>query len=58
MVHKSVSSPVAYKCKKCGDEIAGNTHKQLISCQCGAMAVDGDEHYARVVGDPKDYQEI
>ena len=43
-----------YKCKKCGDEIFWNTHKQYIECKRGALAVDGCEYYVRLMGDEKD----
>lgn len=47
-----------YKCKRCGKEIYWNTNKQYISCECGAIAVDGCQDYVRVIGNPKDIQII
>lgn len=47
-----------YKCRKCGDEIYWNTHKQFICCRCGALAVDGCEDYVRVIGDSKNRRRI
>jgi len=46
------------KCKKCGDEIFGDTRKKMTDCKCGAIAVDGCEDYVRVIGDEGDYEEI
>jgi hypothetical protein len=46
------------KCKKCGDEIFGNTHKKLIECKCGAIYVDGCEDYIRLGGNKEDYEMI
>jgi len=47
-----------YKCRKCGDEIYWNTHKQCVSCRCGALAVDGCADYVRVIGDRKNWRRI
>jgi hypothetical protein len=47
-----------YKCKKCGDEIPGNTNKNLITCKCGALAVDGCEDYVRLIGDKEDWEAL
>lgn len=44
-----------YKCKKCSDEIPANTNKNLTSCKCGALAVDGCADYVRVIGDKEDW---
>ena len=47
-----------YKCTHCGDEIFGNTKKQLTYCTCKSIAVDGCEDYVRVIGDNESYKEI
>jgi len=47
-----------YKCKKCGDEICWNTHKEYKQCSCGALALDGCEGYIRINGDAKDHRQI
>ena len=49
---------ICIKCKKCGDEIFGDTRKKMTDCKCGAIAVDGCEDYVRVIGDEGDYEEI
>jgi hypothetical protein len=46
------------KCKKCGDEIFGDTRKKMTDCKCGAIAVDGCEDYVRVIGDEENYEKI
>lgn len=45
-------------CRNCGDEIFGDTKKEMIYCKCGLIAVDGCEDYIRVIGNKKDYKEI
>jgi len=47
-----------YRCKKCGDEIHGNTHKKMTDCTCGAIAIDGCEYYVRIIGNKKDFEVI
>ena len=47
-----------FKCKKCGDEIYWNTHKQVTYCKCGALGVDGCEDYVRLVGDKRDFEKV
>lgn len=38
------------RCKKCGSLINVNTDSQYIPCTCGAIAVDGNEYYTRIIG--------
>lgn len=52
------STDTYYKCKKCGDEIFGNTHKKYTACKCGALAVDGYEDYVRLIGNNEDWETI
>ncbi len=47
-----------YKCKHCGDEIAVDTGSKLLSCQCGKLGVDGNEHYVRILGEQSDFELI
>jgi hypothetical protein len=47
-----------YKCKKCGDVIPANTNKNLTTCKCGALAVDGCEDYVRFIGDQEDWETV
>ena len=44
------------KCKKCGDEIFGDTKKKMTYCTCTSIAVDGCEDYIRVNGNKEDYE--
>lgn len=37
-------------CKKCGSLINVDTDSQYIPCACGAIAVDGNKYYTRVIG--------
>jgi hypothetical protein len=46
------------KCSKCGDEIFGNTHKELIYCTCKTISVDGCEYYMRINGNEGNYEVI
>lgn len=49
------TTEITYKCKKCGAEIPANTNKNLTSCKCDALAVDGCADYVRVIGDKEDW---
>ena len=49
---------VYWKCKKCGDEISWNTHKQMTYCKCGSLGVDGCEDYVRLIGDGKNHEKV
>jgi len=46
------------ECLKCGDKIPMDTNKQMASCKCKAVAVDGCEFYTRIIGDEKDWKEV
>lgn len=46
------------KCKKCGTEVFTITIGNLTPCKCGAISVDGSKDLVRVLGNPKDYEEI
>lgn len=46
------------KCKKCSDEIFGDTKKKMIYCKCQSISVDGCEDYIRVNGDKENYEII
>lgn len=47
-----------FKCKKCGTEIEGNTHKRYTPCNCGAIAIDSCEDYIRMIGDKQNILEL
>lgn len=51
------TTETSYTCKKCGDEILANTNKNLTTCKCGALAVDGCADYVRVIGDKEDWEQ-
>lgn len=38
-------------CNKCGDCIFSKHHHDFVTCQCGAISVDGGQSYLRRVGD-------
>jgi len=57
-IAKKTEKKIYIKCKKCGDEIFGDTGKRMTDCKCRAIAVDGCEYYARVIGDKGNYEEI
>ena len=47
------------RCKKCGDTIESLYRHDYISCDCGALAVDGGKDYLRrVYGEEGDYEEL
>ena len=46
------------KCLKCGSCINTNTDSKLIYCACGAVGVDGDGTYTRILGNEKNYRII
>jgi len=46
------------KCKKCGDEIFGDTKKKMTYCKCKSISADGCEDYIRVNGDKENYEII
>ena len=58
MPNESLKTETYYKCKKCGEEIYWNTHKNLTTCKCGALAVDGCEDYVRLIGNEEDRETI
>lgn len=49
---------IYYKCKKCGDEIFWNTHRNLVYCKCEKISVDGCEDYVRIGGSETDYEVV
>ena len=53
-----INKDTHYKCKKCGDKIYWNTHKQVTYCKCGALGVDGCEDYIRLIGDKRNFEKV
>jgi hypothetical protein len=51
-------TPNAAKCRKCGSVIVSRHVHDFVSCQCGAIAVDGGDDYWRRIGDPELFQEL
>ena len=47
---------VYIRCRACGDEVYGNTHKKMIPCSCGTIEIDGCEDYVRIIGSREDYK--
>jgi hypothetical protein len=45
----------AAKCNKCGDVIQSTHQHDYVTCNCGAIAVDGGNGYLRAAGDTKDF---
>lgn len=45
-------------CKVCGDRISVDTDYEFVSCSCGAIAVDGGQHYCRIIGNTNNYEVI
>lgn len=46
------------KCKLCGDIIEGDKKGTFISCKCGNCAIDETKYYYRIIGNPKDIEEV
>ena len=46
------------ECIKCGDRIPVDTHSIYTPCECGAIAVDGNCYYTRVIGEYSDWKSI
>lgn len=46
------------RCKKCGEIIDGELKGRLVWCACERCAIDETEYYARILGDPDDYEKI
>ena len=44
------------ECVKCGSCININTNNVYIECACGAIAVDGNDYYCRIIGKDGDYR--
>ena len=47
-----------YKCKSCKTKIPANTGGVFRVCQCGKMAVDGNEFYTRLIGAPENVENV
>lgn len=43
------------RCNKCGSYISMDTGYEYIECACGAIAVDGGEHYTRIIGQSENW---
>ena len=46
------------KCNKCNTEIKNNTNGVCTPCKCGAIAVDGNEYYVRIIGNTENWSSI
>ena len=46
------------KCKKCGDIVEGGYRGRLVWCSCESCAVDETEYYARIIGDPENWEHV
>lgn len=44
------------ECQKCGSRINVDTNSDLIWCACGAVGVDGNEYYSRILGEAEDWK--
>jgi inhibitor of KinA sporulation pathway (predicted exonuclease) len=51
---KKLKRGTYYECLKCGDKIYYNTDKKMVYCKCEAIAIDGCEHYTRIITPPDD----
>jgi len=46
------------RCKKCKDEIYSRYSGELVWCKCHSIAVDQTPHYARIIGEQEDFEEV
>lgn len=46
------------KCRKCKTVIESKHRHDFVTCECGAISVDGGKDYYRRVGFPKDFIEV
>ena len=42
-------------CAKCCDVIQSRARHDFVSCNCGAIAIDGGADYTKCVGNPEDF---
>ena len=45
------------QCRQCKQVIESRSRHDFVSCDCGAISVDGGHDYHRRVGNPKDFEE-
>lgn len=46
------------ECQICGSCINVDTGSDYIPCACGAIAVDGNKYYTRIIGQPEHWQYV
>lgn len=46
------------QCRRCGDIIESGHRHAFVSCECGAICVDGGKDYLRRIGHPEDIIEL
>lgn len=47
-----------FRCRLCGDIVDGGQKGRLITCRCGAVAIDETPYYCRIIGNIENYEEI
>ncbi len=45
------------RCRRCKDEVESRHRHELVSCECGAIAVDGGLAYMRRIGEPDAFED-
>jgi len=45
-------------CLKCGDIIESKRRHDFISCECGAISIDGGKDYFKRSGNPDDFGDL
>lgn len=55
MTQRTRTKQKYYECLNCRTQIPADTHKELVSCACGNMAIDGCQDYTRIIGNKKDF---
>lgn len=48
----------AARCRKCKTYIESTHRHDFVSCNCGAISVDGGNDYHRRVGNPEDFERV
>ncbi len=46
------------KCKKCGTLIESTHQHDFVTCNCGAISVDGGKAYLRRCGNLEDFEDL
>lgn len=46
------------RCRKCKTVVESKYRHDFVTCECGAISVDGGNDYFRRVGNPEDFEAV